>query len=403
MAAEMDFAFVPNDVADPPTEAANRFLNGRLPAAQRVPRATTNLQDILGWIDAHAPADAAIGTVYINSHASTTHVSFQFTPAQTDQSLYELLVDIQGPTGPFRLPARFANPPAAGAAPTRIFIKGCQIGESEAYLRLLKTLLGGQVVVAAPRHFNGFFHIRRKKSSVVFDSLSYNREVRRKAPIADFARLVEAFENTVFHRYDGSLQPPEELTALLGQLRKPPKPALEHVLLTRSSRFEQPLLTKIKFGEPIAGRATHAVKMLAEYWAQRVRTKVARLNMTDFSAKPIADHVADAEAKWDAKYRSPPVSSGTITKTFGEHLGLAASEAIDQHVEWTDEEEIDGAGIRGRKIVGTNYRYRLIHPVTSVADGTLLFDSHREKGPALASPMTWPTLQTHVDALFREV
>lgn len=401
----MDFAFVPNDVADPPTKAANRFLNGRLPAAQRVPRRTTNLQDILEWIDVKAPAGATIGTVYINSHASATHVSFKFTPGQSDPSLYELLVNIQGPAGPFRVPARFTNPPAAGVAPIRIFIKGCQIGESEAYLRLLKTLLGAQVAVAAPRHFNGFFHIRRKKSSVVFDSLSYNREIRRKAPIADFAKLVEAFEDTEFHRYDGSPQPPEELTALLDQLQEPPKPALDDILLKgTTSRFERHLLTKIRFNESIGGRATHAIKGLAEYWAQRVRSTVARMDMTAFSAKPIADHVIDAEAKWDAKYRSPAVSSGTITKTFGEHLGLAADEAIDEHVEWTAEEEIDRAtATRGRKIVGTHYRYRLIHPVTSVADGTLLFDSHREKGPALTSPTTWPTLQTHVDALFREV
>jgi hypothetical protein len=407
LAAEMNFAFVPNGAkGDFGIAAAARFLQVRVPAAGRVPRAKTNLQDILDWIDVATPAGDEVETVFLVSHASEQHVSFLFTAGQTDPSVYTVLVDIQGPSSPFRAPIRFRSTPPAGATPIQIVIKGCRIGESEAFLRLLKTLMGGQLLVTAPRHFNVFFGVENKNSSFVIDCLSYNRELHRKVPITKYPDLVSAFTSAGFTRYDGSTQPLGEMVNLFDQLQKPVKLALKTYLPTASTTAElkRPLRIKVKFNEPIAGEMSYALKKIAEYRAQRVRKTVARMDMTAFSAKPVVDHLTDAIAKWDARYLSQNVAGGTVRKTFGEHLGLHKGEAIDDYVVWSDEPDKDKAtGAKGRKIVGTFFRYQLIQPVTSVADGTLLFDSQKERGAALMTPTTWPTVPAEIAALFRTV
>ncbi len=403
----MDFAFVPNGAkGDFGIAAAARFLDMRVPAAGRVPRSKTNLQDILDWIDVAIPVGDEVGTVFLVSHASEHHVSFLFTAAQTDPSVYTVLVDIQVPGGPFRAPIRFLSAPPAGASPIQIVIKGCRIGESEAFLRLLKKLMGGQVQVTAPRHFNVFFAVENKSSAYVIDCLSYNRELHRKAPIANHADLVTAFTGAGFPRYNGSPQPAGEMSDLLDQLKKPVKLDVSKYLPTAktASQLKLPLRTKVKFNEPVAGETSYALKVIAEYRAQRVRKTVARMDMVAFSAKPVADHVTEAIANWDAKYLSQNVPGGTVSKTFGEHLGLHQGETIAANVTWSDEPDEDKAtGTKGRKIVGTYYSYQLIHPVTSVTDGTLVFDSQKDKGAALTAPTTWPTAATEIAALFRTV
>jgi hypothetical protein len=403
----MDFAFVPHGAQrDFGIATAARFFNVRVPAAGRVPRGTTNLQAILDWIDLATPVGADVGTVFLVSHASEHHVSFLFTAGQTDPSVYTVLVDIQGVSGPFRAPVRFRNAPSAGATPIEIVVKGCRIGESEAFLRLLKRLMGGQVLLTAPRHFNVFFTLENKTSSYLIDCLSYNRELHRKLPLRTHADLVSAFTSGAFNRYDGTPQPHGEITDLLAQLDKPVKlPARKYLpKASTTAQLKLPLRSKVRFSEPIAGETSYALKNIAEYRAQRLRKTIARMDMTLFSAKPLADHVADAIAKWDTTYLSQNVPGGTVRKTFGEHLGLHHGETIDDFVTWSDEPDEDKATkTKGRKIVGTFYSYQLIHAVTSVADGTLLFDSETEKGAALTTPTTWPTVAAELAALFRTV
>jgi hypothetical protein len=402
----MDFAFVPSNADnDPGIATAARFLNLRVQAAGRVPQTKTNLKDILDWIDAATPTGDEVETVFLVSHASEQHVSFLFTAGQTGPSVYTLLVDIQVPSGPFRAPIRFRSTPA-GATPIRIVIKGCRIGESEAFLRLLKTLMGGQVAVTAPRHFNVFIQVNNRISSVLIDCLSYNREVHNKAPITKYADLISAFTGAGFTRYDGSAQPDHEMVDLLDQLQKRAKLPVSKYLPTvgTAAEIKLPLRTKIKFNEPVVGKTSRALRTIAQNRAHRVRETVARMDMPVFSSKSVAGHVTDAIAKWDATYLSPSVTRDTVTKTFGENLGLHKGEAIDAYVTWSDEPDKDEAtGTKGRKIVGTFYRYQLIQPVTSAADGTLLFDSQTERGTALTRPTTWPTDPAQIAALFRTV
>ena len=402
----MDFVFVPNAAkGDTATQTAKQLFDVRVPAAGHVPRKKGNLQDIVDWVDLNVPTTQKIGNVHIVSHASQDHVSFAFTATQSGPSVYTKLIEtIDG--GAFRVPTKFGAVPPAGASRIGIVIKGCRIGESEAFMRLLKTLLGGEVLVTAPRHFNGFVGLINKASAYVIDCLTYNHELHRKLPITSHADLVTAFTGGGFLRFDGSPQPSAGITTLLGLLQKPRKlPAKDFLPTAKSgSRIKLPLLTKLKFNEKVAGEKTHASNATTQYRAARVEKVVARMDMPTFNAKPLANHVADAEAKWDATFRKHNVTGGTIVKTFGEHLGLHKGEVINNFVVWSDQPAVDKATkTKGRQIVGTFFRYQLLMPVVSVIDGTLLFESEKVRGPALTNPRTWPTDATQLAALFRTV
>jgi hypothetical protein len=403
----MDFAFVPRggkpDVA---LGAAANFLGRRIGGTGMVPGSKSNLRDILDWVDISVPSGDEVGKLFLVSHASEHHVSFAFTSTQTDPSVYQVLIDLPGAIPPFRVPVRFRTPPATGAPRIQLMIKGCRIGQSEAFLRVFKTLMGGEVEITAPRHFNDFVGISDKSASHIFECLSYNLEVHRKDPITKQADLAAAFTGAGFTRYDASPFPAAAITDLTDQLGKPPYRRTTDYLPGKSSEKELklPLKLKVKFPEAVTGRTVLAIPNIAQYRAQRVRKTIARMDLPSFGSKPIKDHVDEAVAAWETKYRHATVTGGTVEKTYWENFGLLPGEDPRPLVTFDDFEDVDKATrTKGRKITGTFFRYQLIMPVLSATDDTLLFDSETLTGTALTNPTTWPTDATQRAALFRTV
>jgi hypothetical protein len=165
-----------------------------------------------------------------------------------------------------------------------------------------------------------------------------------------------------------------------------------------------PLWSTLSFNENVAGKASRSLRTLSQLRAQRMSRTVAGMDLPSFSAKPILDHVADAGAAWEQKYRSPGAVTGQAEKTYAEHLGLHAGEDPATMIDWKALDHRDPASkTKGKKIVGTYFRYQLLLPVTSVTDNTLLFDSEIIAGPVLSNPTTWPTATAQRRALFLTV
>ena len=367
-----------------------------------IPASASSLKEMLVFVDAHA--GGSIGSVSIVSHASPTHVSFPLTAAQSQPSIYQVLADLYKPPFPFGAPASFHQAPAPGATPIPIVIKGCRVGRSEAFMRLLKSIIGEGVTVEAPQHFNYFLHIGNRTTRYIFDCLCYDFEIHRKNRITTHADLRSAFSSASFERYDGSAMPTADLTALIDQLKTE---KLSNYLPSTSTKKEIKigLKTKVKFNETVIGKTVHAMtgkQGIAQYRALRVSKTIARMNLADFDAKPLADHIAKAEADWNAKYQSANVLGGTVKKSFAEYLGLHKGEDPALLVTWKVSDDKDG-GAEGKRIEAVFYRYELILPLTSVSDGALLFASEALKGPALTTPITWPSNSAHMAALFRRV
>lgn len=401
----MDFAFVPPPLSkkDHGIPAARDFFSGRLPAAAIVPKATGSLERILEWIDAKVPTGQQVGSVFFVSHASDHHVSIPMRPGSGKDTHYSHLVELKK-NGTFKAPLRFTTPVPAGGTPIALNIKGCRVGSSEIFLRLLKDLMGGHVEVTAPQHYNGFMSFSDRTSFVVFETLTYNIEVHRKDPITTHAKLVDAFKQAAFERYDGSQIPDSEIDAILKQLVDPVAIKPVQYLATAKSKkqIRHPLTVKLGFPEAVIGRATHADRSLAQLRTECVRRTIAGMNLADFGAKPLMDHVAEAAAKWEQDFGEPLAGAGS--KSFGEHLGLAASEDFETIVDWKAVDHVDEVSkAKGKKIIGTYFRYQLLLPITSVSDGKLLFESEPVRGTPLTTPVTWPTDATHRAALFRTV
>src|SRR5262245_4661383 len=134
----MDFDFVPSGTGDSSINAARQFLHHRVAAAGHVPVRRNNLQDIVDFVDTTVPAGQKIEKVFILSHASPDHVSFNFTKAQSDPSVYTTLIKTIDTAGAFVVPPKFKAVPPSGSPRISVIIKGCRVGASEAFTRLLK-------------------------------------------------------------------------------------------------------------------------------------------------------------------------------------------------------------------------------------------------------------------------
>lgn len=400
----MDFAFVP-----PPANKKDwAIINAREVLAKRVgslgliPTSANSLKEMLTFVDTNA--GGSIGSVFLVSHASPTHVTFPLTPAQSLPSVYQVLADLYKPPYSFGAPSSFRLTPAPGATPIPIIIKGCRVGRSEAFMRLLKSIIGPGVTVEAPQHFNYFMHIGDRATRYIFDCLGYDFEIHRKERITKHLDLRTAFSGGAFERYDGSAMPSAELTALIDQL----KTEVRSTYLPSASTAKEikiGLKTKVIFNETVIGSKVHAMnrdKGMAQYRAMRVSKTIARMNLDDFGAKPLVDHIAKAEADWNAKYQSANVLGGTVKNSFAEYLGLHKGEDPAALVNWQVDDDRDGE-VKGKRIEAIFYRYELIVPITSVSDGTLLFESEAIQGTALTTPVTWPSNSAHISALFRRV
>jgi hypothetical protein len=228
----------------------------------------------------------------------------------------------------------------------------------------------------------------------------YNLELHRAVPITKHADLVQAFLQEGCKRYDQTPFPAAQLKSLLDQLPKAGKLVRTYLPGPKSTKeVKWPLRAKVPVNEPISGVTTLASNQLAAFRSEREVAVVKGLNSVDFAAKTVPEHVEDAIREWDQKYKN----ATSVPVSFSERIGLRADEdPVD--IEWISFPATDkNSGAKGRKIAGVYYRYQLLLPVTSVVDGSLLFSSAVAQGPALTTPVTWPSDPAHLAALFRTV
>jgi hypothetical protein len=407
----VDYAYVPTKKGDGFMLDAKGFLELRTPALSFGPLGLGNLQDILKWVDDKAQAQRP-SAVIIVSHAWPHAMSIPFVPKQKGQSTYTKLVDLQPPSTAFKLPPRFAQPPSGGQPRTTLIVKGCRIGKSEPYMRLLKTLLGGEVEVRAAQHYEYFINIDK----IFVDFLAYSLEIHRKAPIAGHQALVNEFTSAGFNRYDNSPLPAADIEAALDQFLGPkfggrkklkPEQYLPGTTSKANDVLEVPIQANLQFP---AGSVLKFEKILGpkrvlrykkfHYEAERVEWD--EIPDTGTSTKPtqaeIRTLVEKRQKEWEDQYGEVSVTGGgTVKKTYCEYLGLHPGEGLFDRIDWQLRKTKTGFSL-----VAVYYRYEFDMPVASVFDGTLFFTGRKRSSTQIDEQLNWPSGQDF-EALFRTV
>jgi hypothetical protein len=408
----VDYAYIPTQSDQPFMLAAKAFHDLARPKLSFVDRGKTNLQDILKWVDDKAAANRP-GEVIVASHAWPHAMAIHFVPGQGGDSTYSRLVDLQPPSTGFTLPARYKAPPSDPQKRTRLTVKGCRIGASEPYMMLLKTLLGGELEVRAPRHYQYFIPL---KKGIYLDFLAYSFELHRRKPIAGHQTLVSEFTGAGFKRYDTNDVPAADLQTLLDQLLGPSYGGLkalkkEDYLPDENTRWTD--IKKVTLQADLLFPASSALDFEGalgpsrtkrytdfRYEAQRLEHVVADVEGT--SSLPtdaeVRTLVEKKKNEWEDAYGKVAVTGGgTVEKTYAEYLGLHPGEDLFTRIEFKPV-----ATANGFQVLGIYYRYELEMPVTSVADGILFFTGRKKVGSQVKEQTNWP-LGADFQALFRTV
>lgn len=127
---------------------AERFYRARIPSATIV-NSVRNLSGLLDWVNANVAGP--VGNLYIVTHANEDGtVAFGLDPADQDKrvTVKELRNALHPDAGPSALP-KLSGQIDPG---TRIYIKGCDLGRTQAMVELIDEAFGGAGVVTAPTH-----------------------------------------------------------------------------------------------------------------------------------------------------------------------------------------------------------------------------------------------------------
>jgi hypothetical protein len=406
----VDFAYVPTRKGDGFMLDAKGFLALRTPPVTFGRVGLGNLQAVLKWVDGEAQANRP-SAIIIASHAWPHAMSVPLVPKQQGSSGYTKLVDLLG--GGFALPARFKQAPSGGQPRTRLIIKGCRIGKSEPFLRVLKTLLGGEVEIRAAQHYEYFISMRK----IFLDFLTYSYELHRKDPIGGHRTLVTEFTAPAadFQRYDGSAMPAAEIEAMLDQLikRKPDDYLPDHSASKRKLKSNDPLVVRLsadlKFpaGSVLNFEKLMSSDLISKYRKFRFEAERRQWTLETVTGTSTVPSQADVKIRverlrkdWEDKYGEVAVAGGgTVKKSYGEYLGLHPGEGLFDRIKWSAKKTTNGFDI-----VATYYRYELEIPITSIADGLLFFTGRKRKSSTqIDEQLNWPMPGQLFDALFRTV
>lgn len=111
------------------------------------------------------------------------------------------VLEIADNTDVIRLPSTLVK------AGSRILIKGCKIGQAEAFVDKLTTAFGGNVPVIAPIHFHNVWY---RRGLGIIEYMSYDFSLAQPTAFPNRAALITAFKNAGLTFYNGTHIPDEK-------------------------------------------------------------------------------------------------------------------------------------------------------------------------------------------------
>lgn len=203
----MDYAFAPG--ASRPEGYLRNLFKRRTPATTLVHR--RNLSTVHGFIDHLASSSSItlpIGNILLGSHANSQGLlKLKLFPNQKKVTGKEL-------TDYETLEATLGDPARSIDIPTTItqdfvHIRGCNIGKATPFLTKMRAVMGGQVSITAPLHFDELYD---NSLYGTWEYMAYEFVVRNPADFATRADVIAAFQNAspAFRLIHGTPVPPGE-------------------------------------------------------------------------------------------------------------------------------------------------------------------------------------------------
>jgi hypothetical protein len=196
----MDHCFVPG--SDDFLDSIRTFLELR-GATSPSDATVTNIQRYVRFLNDDASVPRPVGKIYIGAHASPDgwmdiDLDDEVGTPVPHTDIDEVLA--AKTSGSIRLKDPTINPDGS----TQVRIRGCEVGRSQPFVRLLREAFGNQVQVIAPMFFNGAASFRANEGNALMgtlESFAYAFLIRRKeryrdrkAALADYRAKTATFQ-----------------------------------------------------------------------------------------------------------------------------------------------------------------------------------------------------------------
>src|SRR5215217_4843092 len=188
----MDYAFapLPDHQNNPFYVIYRRMFPHRQPQTTLINQdGLTRVEDFLDHVETEPGLSRPVGSFLIASHGNDQGFIEMEIDAVSHQdpdgnrivgTTYEVLVSADN-NNTVEIPDALTNPRPAGSPPTAVFhIRGCNVGRAEPFMQKFKAVLGGNVLVSAPRHFDN----NRAMGQGAFEYLGYNFKLIRRDEFA---------------------------------------------------------------------------------------------------------------------------------------------------------------------------------------------------------------------------
>lgn len=382
----MDYAFVPG--SSPPERNLKTFFRRQPntvlvdnPLYTRVDQFIDHLKDL--------PNSARpIGNIIIVSHGNdggfmsiTFGLIILSLGAGFEQhTTYEVLEDADNsninnldapPNPPITLSLIDAN--------TKIFIKGCKIGQAQPFVEKFKACFGGTVPVSAPKHFDAVISYR---DVGLIENLSYDFSFPTlqafRGPTAR-TQLIAAFQAKNFKFLDGTNVPNTSWTTWLPR----------NVSLGRRT-----ISYRVNFSPPLKDSNGDDILTLRLNTRQGFRAETQRYTFTKGYSSQAPTDRAQQEADLRTSLQTQPRFSTTHPYPMWERYELDNFNAFIDGFRWAFSRSSDHKNLI---CTGTRVLYTLVIPITTdpLAGNNLILNIAPE--PGNTSPTTPQILETNTD------
>jgi hypothetical protein len=367
-----DFVFGPGE--DAFRQNMRLFLTRRGAALPPPRRRVTNIQRFMAFLDATVPAGDTVGVLYLSTHGNERAAmsidlddeSRGETPStRTDAD--EVLIAIQ--SGAVDIPDRLVGDP-----PTEVRIRGCRIGRSPTFLRLLRQAFGDDVPVTAPLHFNVAGNLGGHSYEFF---LHADFELLSPTSLGDRAAVRAAFVAAGFTRIDGTTAVPE---ALWDDLLPPRNWPGWRRGGTQAAAIRAPLGASVggRTSVPTGAEFRHEIDVYDFTWGTRILPSTPQADIRT----ELENGIADAEFQPDHDF---PVY---------ERYGFESLADFLEAYVWTPSDRKAGSTVVGRRHV-----YAALAPVLDPLTDNLLFNFQPDPGSALAPQTNVPETDRRIFAV----
>ena len=199
-----DLSFIPG--TSPFDEQYKNVMRARPSTHLISDRSIASLSDFVRALGQSTEISSPIRHLLIHSHANDEGLLFiQLATGNSREIVYEDLEEASR-TGRIRIASEYLEPrpldQSGNTIAPEIMIRGCRIGLAVPFLRQLKTALGGQFNVSAPKYFMAVAQYTRPAGYLEY--LAYGFTITSKTRIRTKSLALRAFAAGGFTRYDGS-------------------------------------------------------------------------------------------------------------------------------------------------------------------------------------------------------